>query len=566
MWVAPFLRMRACPSSWTRVGALSATALAIACGDSSPADPTTDGGAGDSSSVQDGAVVTDAAPPSSCEPFGHYPAPQNTFTLPITNGSLAIGDVQKAFPAVDWTTLDRLYIPAGKYKQLNLTNFPTRDAKRPLIITNLGGQVQVGPPGDGSNYVWAMGGGSNWILTGRYDPDAKTGDVGFPGHRCGAYATSRGKYGFFSDDAYAKGQYSHMGLAVGDATDFELEFVEVTRAGFAGIRLLNSRTANDPARPMANVRVHDTYVHDSASEAFYFGWTGAPPGNMLPNLQVYNNRLIRSGSEGLQIQDLGDKTHVHHNTVAFNALHWLDNFGNYQDGASQVHTREGNIELDHNVVVGGAGTFLSLFSAPEGADGARNVTLHDNYFADTRSLGGYLNGTSTAPSSITLLGNYFRGLDFAYTAVDPAAKDPGVVFGMNSGGLKGPILFDGNHWEGNRAIVSGMGPDQVKGNVTTKGNVNAPVPVLAFIASGYPDVPTARLSAWGAKATLAPGQPAISYASGDLVMEDGEMYRARTTSTNLLPPDHPEAWEKLPLPSDDVRVVANSPYAGYGVQ
>ncbi len=545
---------------------LVAAAIAtFGCGDSSSNTPGNDAGV-DSPTVSDGAVVTDGGPPTSCEPFGHFPPPVTTFTLPpATNGAYAIGDIQKAFPSVDWATLDRLYIPAGKYKQLSITNLPTRDAKRPLVITNVGGQVQVGPPGDNTNYVWSMGGGANWILTGRYDPDAKTGDAAFPGHRCGAYATSRGKYGFLSDDGYAKGQYTHMGISVGDATDFELEYVEVTRAGFAGIRLLNARAANDPPKPMANVRVHDTYVHDSGSEAFYFGWTGAPPGNLLPNLQVYNNRLIRSGSEGLQIQDLGDKTHVHHNTVAFNALHWLDNFGNYQDGASQVHTREGNIELDHNVVIGGAGTFLSFFSAPETGDGDRNVTFHDNYFADTRSLGGYLNGTSAAPSSVTLLGNFFRGLDFAYTPLDPTAKDPGVVFGINAA-LKGPILFDGNHWEGSRAIVAGMGPDTVKANVTTKGNVNGPVVVLAFVASGYPDVPVARLSAWGAKATLAPGQPAIAYAVGDLVMYDAEMYRAKTANTNLVPPDHPEAWDKLPLPTDDVRVVPSSPYAAFGVQ
>jgi hypothetical protein len=538
--------------------------LLAGCGDSATSDPSGDGGTNDVV-LRDGAVVSDGAPPSSCEPFGKFPPPEVTFTLVPQNGSLAIGDVQKAFPNVDWQKLDRLYIPAGKYKQLNLTNLPVRDAKRPLVITNLGGQVQVGPPGDGANYLWSMGGGSNWILTGRYDPDAKTGDVAFPGHRCGAYASSRGKYGFFSDDAYAKGPYTHMGLAVGSATDFEIEFVEVTRAGFAGIRLLNSRAANDPPMTMANVKVHDTYVHDAASEAFYFGWTGAPPSNLLPNLQVYNNRLIRSGSEGLQIQDLGDGSHVHHNTVAFNALHWLDNFGNYQDGASQVHTREGNIELDHNVIVGGAGTFLSFFSSPEGTDGPRNVTFHDNYFADTRSLGGYLNGTSAAPSSVTLANNFFRGLDFAYTAVDPNAKDPGVVFGT-SGNLKGPVLFDGNHWEGPRKLMSNLGADGTAGSFTAKGNVNGPVPELVFAASGFPAVPTKQLSAWGAKATLAPGQPAIVYAVGDLVMYDAELYRAKTASTNLIPPDHPEAWEHLPLPTDDVRVTPSSPYTGYGVQ
>ena len=32
---------------------------------------------------------------------------------------------------------------------------------------------------------------------------------------------------------------------------------------------------------MANVSVHDVYVHDTGGEGFYFGWTGAPPSNLF---------------------------------------------------------------------------------------------------------------------------------------------------------------------------------------------------------------------------------------------------------------------------------------------
>lgn len=539
--------------------------LLAACGDS-VATPVGDAGPIADASVFDAVVPTDGGPPTSCDPFGHYPAPQSTFTLPASpNGHYSYTDIQKSFPSVDWTTLDRLYIPAGKYKSIEIDNLPTRDAKRPLIITNLGGQVQVGPNDPGGNFIWAMNGGSNWILTGRYDPDAKTGDAAFPGHRCGAYATSRGKYGFLSDDAFAKGQYLHMGIAIGAATSFELEFLEITRSGFAGIRLLNPRTGSDPPTPMANVRVHDTYVHDTDSEAVYFGWTGAPPSNLLAGLQFYNNRLIRTGSEALQVQDLGDGSHVHHNVFAFGALHWLDNFGTFQDGASQVLVREGNVELDHNVTMGGAALLLSFFSSPEAGDGNRNVVFHDNYFADTRNLGGYLNGTSTAPSSITFRGNFLRGLDFSYLTVDPTAKDPGVVFGIN-GANQAPILFDGNRWEGSRALISGLALNGTKGNVTATGNVTGPVTPVAFVASGYPNEPTSRLTSWGPTATLAPGTPPIQYAVGDLVMYDAVMYRAKTANTGLVPSQHPEAWETLPLPTDDFRVVATSPYAAMGVQ
>src|SRR5262249_24031246 len=147
---------------------------------------------------------------SSCEPFGHFPAPEITFTLPASGESIYYLDVQASFPDVDWSKLDRLFIPAGSYKHMTLGNLPDRDAARPLVITNKGGQVKVGPD-IGGNYIWSITGGSNWILTGRYDPDAQTGDVGFQGHRCGAYAASRGHYGFHSDDAFdLTAPYLHM--------------------------------------------------------------------------------------------------------------------------------------------------------------------------------------------------------------------------------------------------------------------------------------------------------------------------------------------------------------------
>lgn len=505
--------------------------------------------------------------PTACDDFGHFGAPTETFTLPGGGETISYPDVQKSFPDVDWQKLERLYVPAGKYKTFELGNLPKRDAKSPLVITNLGGQVQVGP-NLGGNFIWSMGGGSNWVLTGRYDPDSKTGDEGFQGHRRGKYANSRGSYGFLSDDAFDhSGKYTHMGLAIGGgATDFELEFIEVTRSGFAGIRLLNSMAGGvaDPAQPMANVRVHDTYVHDIDSEGYYFGWTGAPPSYLFPNLQIYNNRIVRTGSETLQIQDLDEGARIHHNVFAYGALHWLDNFGKYQDGCLQVLVRQGKVEFDHNVSLGGAGTFLSFFSSPETGDGARNVTFHDNYFADTRSLGAYLNGMSEAPSTFSFVNNYFRGLDFSYTPVDPAAKDPGVVFGVNAAN-KGAIDFTGNTFEGTRELLSGLALNGTKGTISATDNVNAEVAPVAFVDSGYPDVPTARLSAWGATATLATDMHAIEYQPGDLVMSDAQLYRAKVKSQNLLPADHPEAWEKLPQPADDVRVLDTSPYADMGV-
>jgi hypothetical protein len=49
-------------------------------------------------------------------------------------------------------------------------------------------------------------------------------------------------------------------------------------------------------------------------------------------------------------------------------------------------------------------------------------------------------------------------------------------------------------------------------------------------------------------------------------MHDAQLYRATTASTGLVPPDHPEAWELLPLPADDLRVAPGTAYEELGVR
>jgi len=534
----------------------------VACGDDAPSSP-----------VADAPGVTDSGPVSSCDPPGHFGgAPATTFMLPPSSATgFGYNDVQARFPEVDWATLDRLYLPAGTWTNIELGNLPVRTPDRPLIITNKGGQFVVGFNPNG-NYIWSFHGGANWILTGRYDELSQTGDVNFPGHACGNYADSAGKYGILSDDDYAlQAPYLHMGLAVGAATDFEIEYVEITRSGFAGIRLLNDASRIGSDKPMANVKVHDTYIHDTDGEGVYFGWTGAPPSNLFPRLELYNNRILRTGNDALQVQDLGDGSHIHHNTFISGGLRWLDNgLGRYQDNLAQIHTRSGTIEIDHNVFVDGAGNLVSFFSAPQGSDGPRHVTFHDNYFADTLSLGGYLNGTSNDGSTFTFANNTFRNLEFNYTPVDPDATDPGVVFGKN-GGVMDPIAFTQNHWQGSKRLANGItGGDGTSGNITATGNINDDPVAIEFVggAGNVWSGPRRHLTRWAPIATVDEADPPVTYHPDDLVMHGGAptLYRCTMESTGTAPTDAPNAWTALPRPNDDVRVVASSPYASYGVR
>ncbi|HET6585600.1 MAG TPA: hypothetical protein VFG69_19205 [Nannocystaceae bacterium] len=531
-------------STGASAGQESAGDTATTSADATSADATDDGDATDTGELE-------------CEPFGRWPAPVDTFTLPAVAGeAIVYADVQASFPDVDWAGVDRLYIPAGQYLAMQLGNLPERDPADPLVITNSGGQVRIGPNDPAGNYLWVMSGGSNWVLTGRYDPEAGTGDESAPGHRCSDYAGARGHYGFWSDDAFAQREYLHMGLAVSDATAFELEFVEIERSGFAGIRLLNGWVDGAPL-PMADVEVHDTYVHDVDGEGIYFGWTGAPPANLQPGMHVHHNRFVRTGNEALQVQDLGPGSEIHHNVVAFAALHWRDNgLGAFQDGNAQIVVRSGDVSIHHNVFVGGGGTLVSFWSQPQGDDGARQVTFADNYVADTRNLGVYFGGTSDAESTFAFTGNVLRGLEFTYTDLDPGATAPTSVFRIGED-IAAMVELTDNRWEGDLDLVVG-------GTVVDEGNVQGPVDAIEFVQSGYPDgEAVARLEAWTAVSTLAPGMPARTYVAGDLVMHDATMYRALAESTDALPPDHPELWEALPDPVDDLR--AQPPYDDLGI-
>ena len=260
-----------------------------------------------------------------------------TLSPPDANGGLYDIDVQASYTAANWSDVDRLYIPAGHYKFMRIGNLPDRcgENQKPLVITNLGGQVRVG--GLGHYYIMGISGGCNWVLTGKYDPTEETGDINYPGHADGAYANSNGTYGILIDDAYSACEDGQdgcpynltscadtncpnevPGLAIGSnapsskpqppTSDFEISYVEMRDTGFAG---LSVKTDNKQGLPcglggdlcgidgnqccsmtdytMRNVKIHDLYIHDVLSEGLYLGSTqNSAAQHSFENLRVYN--------------------------------------------------------------------------------------------------------------------------------------------------------------------------------------------------------------------------------------------------------------------------------------
>lgn len=480
-----------------------------------------------------------------------------TLTLPgpAGNGGMYYPDLQASFPGVDWSQLDRLYVPAAHYRFINLGNLPQRTPDRPLVITNVGGQVRVG--GLDFHYTVVIGGGSNWSLSGRFDAAAATGDAAFPGHAGGDYANSRGRYGFLIDDAFEANSNSGLGIG-GGATDFEIELVEIARVGFAGVLM---KTDDVGTAHMENVRFHDNYIHDTESEGVYFGSTQGQPQHKVTGLSFYNNRLVRTGTEAVQLGQIGGGSEVHHNVIALGALAWKNPFQPFQDNSTQISRREGSLEVHHNAFIGGASTFLILFNPSVAGDSHSASDLlhvHDNYFSHGRNIGVYIHSQTNGPPPVRFEDNLFRAIDFQYDELDPGAPDHNAVFRIFN--TSNPIELIGNRWQGPQSFAQVAGS-----NVVQSGNVNGPVPPIEFRDSGFPaGFDYLRLEVW-TDATAA-GAP-VFYGQSDYVMHLGELYECVEPGqhTGKVPPDHPGTWVPRPLPPDDYRLAPGSPHQGIGL-
>lgn len=495
-----------------------------------------------------------------------------TFTLPVANPANGAyhPDVQASFPQVPWATLDRLYIPAGHYKFLRIGNLPQRTADRPLVITNSGGQVRIG--GLGHYYLFPIGGGSHWRLTGEYDAAAQTGHADFPGHANGQYANSAGRYGIVVDDGRIEDEDGDdtglSGISVGGATRFEIDFVEVTRVGFAGIVM---KTDNNGTAHMQDVRVHDTYIHDTGSEGFYIGSTQAQPQHRIEGLQLYNNRVVRAGTELFQLGQVGGGSDIHHNVFFLGALDWKSPFQAFQDNAMQLSPRQGSLRFRNNIVIGGAGSMINMHGANIAGDthaAGDLVEFSDNYFSHSRHFGPYLGRLNDGVTRYRFARNQFTDVDFSYDELDPGASDYNQIFRLGSGGAANTSLIEivDNRWDGpQRFINNWTNPNQTAGNVSASGNVNAAVPDVAFADSGFAaDFDYFRIEQWG---RLTPGGAQISYQPGDHVTYQGRLYRsvAAGPTTGQRPDQFPGTWQLLPSPPDDLRLAADSPVRGVGL-
>lgn len=184
-------------------------------------------------------------------------------------------------------------------------------------------------------------------------------------------------------------QGGQMGLKLdGLSTDFEVDHVKVSHAGFAGIMAKTDPTCDDATIrgnfTMYDVSLHHNYIHDTGGEGLYIGnsfWSGMKRdcGVRLPHeikgLKIFNNIVENTGWDGIQVGCAIEGTEIYNNTVK--------NYGvidrDYQNNGIQIGSGTGGL-LYNNFIKKGTGNGFIIM-------GTGDNVIHNNIIVDAGSNG-----------------------------------------------------------------------------------------------------------------------------------------------------------------------------------
>ncbi|MDD3078986.1 MAG: T9SS type A sorting domain-containing protein [Paludibacter sp.] len=169
----------------------------------------------------------------------------------------------------------------------------------------------------------------------------------------------------------------------GLSTDFEVDHVEISNTGFAGIFSLTQPDCEGKSTRdnfvMRNTSYHDNYIHDTYGEAYYIGhsyYTGYTMEcngrdtvvypHVLKGVRIYNNLIERCGFDGIQISCADEDCEVYNNKL-------------YNYGYRSVTFQNSGIQFGagstgrcyNNLLVNGSGNGINIF-------GLGNITVSNN--------------------------------------------------------------------------------------------------------------------------------------------------------------------------------------------
>ena len=299
------------------------------------------------------------------------PVNSHTVFLPLLSRTLCnhtIGlDVSIADNRTDHAAVspgDTVCVNAGTRDYLYLRNFQGT-AERPITFVNFGGQVIIRRSGiliQNSKHVRLTGSGEPGI-----------------------------EYGFRITSASSNGV-----TIVNKSSDFEVDHVEITGVGLAGIKVGTPATCSDGSTSdwnaydydgdgikfgdrddvvnrsnfsIYNSVLHDNFIHDVGTEGIYVGSSFYSTGSVLNcasgpesvydpvviGVNIYNNRVDDTGLDGIQIGSAIQNCSIHHN--------WIhgDSRTNQQSEPSGIMNNRGSVCNIYNNFIkytGGPGVYI----------------------------------------------------------------------------------------------------------------------------------------------------------------------------------------------------------------
>jgi len=232
----------------------------------------------------------------------------------------------------------------------------------------------------------------------------------------------------------------HMGLTLEKlSTVFEVNNIEVSHVGFAGIMAKTDPTCDDATIRgnfvMKNIIFHDNYIHDTGGEGMYIGNSFYETGmnlscgfrlpHIIDGLKIYNNRIERAGWDAIQVGCAVTGAHVYRNRIedyGYLNVTYQNNGIQFSQGSKGICYR--------NYINRGPGMGINVV-------GYGDSFIHDNVilnagsfgiFCDernTRNLPGFriVNNTIINPAQdgIRMYNEYVPGVIFNNIIVNPGS-------------------------------------------------------------------------------------------------------------------------------------------------
>lgn len=496
------------------------------------------------------------------------PTYSNVFTLDLSTGP------------------KKILIKGGDYARIELWMDLKGGDARDITITNYDGQVRC--------VDVSLGGLQGINFTGKYDPIAKTGDSNFRGHDSG-YANTSGKYGFYISNGWGtlgKFLFEMTAITKTDGTvqvfdNADISYIEAGNGGFTNMFKYDNIDA-----VVNGVTLHDVYFHDIHSEGIYLGSTSnSDPQVGFRNVNIYNSRFLRMGSDGIQLNQLLDVANVE-NCVIHAAVNWRSPFQANQDFGISIGVRNGGFRFRNNIVIGGS-AFFQVFTKRVSTTLYPNfvssgvVEIHNNLFMQNVGInGGYIGNTTNIPNiAFKITNNDFIERTFLYDQVYNVTDVSQLIRYANDA----PLTLTDNRWDASQGkstalvVSSGFSPVVTQGNnsiqsVATANFSNYMGFAPGFNYTNYSDWTGLIGATYGDEGAFPSsgtkkGQPMSYVANQHYVSRKSRFYKCIQSHSTPIEPgvatNWTQYWELMTfngqfIPTDDVRLTASDYHNSLG--